>query len=152
MKNCKQCQAPFDENLSLMTLGELREISYDKNLLSDARDNNFCSKWCDREASNAEYKKRSEGMTIVIGAGALRRKALKSVSLGEGAQSPILKDKVLFKHITEGKASDKKITADVTAAEIQSMKNKKEAYYAPKYKSIKEKRERYKAKYGYDPG
>lgn len=58
MKECKQCGKEYDDQLSGLPLSQLREFSYDPALISDARDDGFCSKWCEKAASPEETRYR----------------------------------------------------------------------------------------------
>lgn len=46
---CKECEREFSPELSEKPFSELREMSIDWTILSDANDPKFCSKWCEKK-------------------------------------------------------------------------------------------------------
>lgn len=62
----------------------------------------------------------------------------------------ITKDKAMYKTITQGNASDKKLTADVTAIESARLNSRKTKSRDEKLGRIKALKENYRRKYGKD--
>ena len=70
---------------------------------------------------------------------------------GDSSMAQMCKDPIMFKHITEGNASDPSLKRDATAIEQERHDKPIRQWDENKRKSIKERRARYKAKYGCEP-
>lgn len=149
MKSCKQCEKLFDEELSKRNLSELREINYDFKILSDAKDLEYCSKFCEKKSDNTPIKVGifRYGQTLRSRKGAAD---VLAATAGTGNEGDIARDKVAMAHITGGNASDKGLTRMVTEMQTEKKNNKRQAERATQKEKIDGMKERYRAKYGRD--
>lgn len=149
MRTCKQCQKPFDEDLSNLRVSELREINYDFKLISDARDLNYCSKFCEK----ASDKTPIEVGIFRFGATNVSRKRAGDVLAltgGKGNEADIARDPVMMKHIMSGNASDKGINRSVTEMQKEKKDTARREQRMEQKQKIDTMKERYRAKYGRD--
>lgn len=147
MKTCKECKNQFDEELSKLKLSELGEINYDFKLLSDSKDLNYCSKFCEKKNDKTPIE---VGIFRFGTTNASRRRAgdVLALSGGEGSMAAIAKDPIMMKNIMDGNASDKGLNRDAAVIETERNRTKRQEQRQEQKKKIDTMKERYRARYG----
>lgn len=151
MKACELCGKEFDENLSRMTCKQLSEIAYHHELISDSKDERYCSKACERKADTTRIM---TGLEVVMGNTLKSRKRSADVMALDGGLggtcSKMARDKVMIKHILEGNGNDPKLKADATVIEQEKITNRENQRRKEQKERIREAKERYRSRYGVD--
>lgn len=155
MKSCKECEKLFDEEMSAMSFSELREISYDAKLMSDARDLDFCDKFCEKKSSDREWfaagNSLSRGFQLVMGPTLRSKKRAGDVlamTCGQGNEADIARDPVMMKTIMSGNPSDKGLNNAVTEMQKEKKTRARQEQRADQKKKIDTAKAQYRAKYG----
>lgn len=136
MKFCKECEREFNPETS------------------DTYNPDFCNKWCDKAFADRNYEKEGRGVEVFMGTTLAARKRagdIRAQYAGRGTLSEMANDRVMMKHIMEGNPSDKSLKADATLIEQTRMERPRREWDERKRKSLQEKKERYRAKYGVNP-
>jgi len=101
--------------------------------------------------NDKEFVKHIQSISFIankIGHKATNKDVLSICNEPDSVTADICRDKVMFKHATEGNRSDKRLNADVTMMHREKKERENTAWRESKQTKITELKKRYKAKYG----
>lgn len=163
MQECKVCRKEFDFELSKKSVIELREIRYDHNFITDARDEGFCSKWCEKKwhdendvdnfkAGLAQVMTPKPVMSPTLGREVSSRKVLNRELKRRGIvntndlDTPIKqmeRDKTMVSMIKNGKAGDRGLKAEAIAISREYEDKRKKTVKEKDHKELFQMKKKY---------